>query len=326
LNCPYCGQSLPDPIPPSCPNCGKILPKANDPPYVDQPQAEYQTRKGLGDLRNAFLLYLIGSAITLIPVIGAIGGIISLVALILLIIGWRALGRSSLKERQNYRSTGSWLVYAIIIVIVIAIVGTAVIVGFIVSYFIAHPIQPATSPPAIPSLSQFPGISQFVYGLVLEIGVLILVWYSVWFKMLNSMRKLGSELSQPRLRTAANLNILQILASIATGVAFVLVLFYGNYSSLFSHFASTPNLGFFGIFGYFGLGGYLPLLALIFVGEEVMVIVSYYLAYSALGSAIRNLAPIPPPQINTGQFCPHCGHAVDPSNSFCPNCGTKLRN
>ena len=52
------------------------------------------------------MLYLVGSAITLIPVVGAIGGIISLVALILLIIGWRALGRSSLKESENYRSTG----------------------------------------------------------------------------------------------------------------------------------------------------------------------------------------------------------------------------
>ena len=83
-----------DPILPSCPNCRKILPKSNDPPYVDRLQAGYQTRKGLGNLRNAFMLYLVGSAITLVPVIGAIGGIISLIALILLIIGWRALGRS----------------------------------------------------------------------------------------------------------------------------------------------------------------------------------------------------------------------------------------
>jgi len=287
-------------------------------------------RKGLGDLKNAFMLYLIGSILTFVPVVGAIGGIISLVALILLIIGWRALGRSSMKEHQNYRSTGSWLVYAIIIAIIIVIVGTVVIVGFLVSYFIAHPIQQATSPPAIPSLSQFPWISQFILGLFLEIGLVLLVWYSVWIKMLNSMKKLGSELSQPRLRTAANLNLLQILTSIATGLVFVLVLFFGNYSSLFSslfsHFSSNPNLGFLGVFGYFGLGGFLPLLALILIGEEVVVIVSYYLAYDALGSAIGKLAPIAPPQMNAGQFCPHCGHAVDSSNIFCPSCGWKLKN
>jgi len=271
------------------------------------------------------MLYLVGSAITLIPVIGAIGGIISFIALILLIIGWRALGRSSLKESENYRSTGRWLVYAIIIAIVIGIVGTVVIVGLVVSYVIAHPL-PATSPPAVPSLAQFPEITQFLFAFILEIGLIILVWYSVWIKMLNSMKKLGSELSQPRLRTAANLIILQILTSIVIGVAFVLIFLSGNYSSLFSNIISHPNLSSLGVFGYFGLGGYFPLLALILVGEGAVVIVSYCLAYSALGSAIRNLAPIAPPQMNAGQFCPHCGHAVDPSNIFCPSCGSKLKN
>jgi len=282
-------------------------------------------RKGLGDLKNAFMLYLVGSILTFVPVVGAIGEIISFVALILLIIGWRALGRSSLKERNNYRSTGSWLVYGIIIVIVIFIVGTVVVVASLVSYFIAHPIQTTTSP-VIPSLSQLPGLYQFVIGLSLEIGIIFVAWYSVWIKMLNSMKKLGYELSQPGLRTAANLILLQLLASIATGLAFVLVLFYGNYSSFFSNLASKPNLGFLGVFGYFGLGGFLPLLALILIGEEVVVIVAYYIAYDALGSAIGKLAPIAPPQINTGQFCPHCGHAVDPSNNFCPSCGWKLKN
>ena len=108
-------------------------------------------RKGLGDLKNAFMLYLVGSILTFVPVVGAIGGIISLVALILLIIGWRALGRSSLKEGENYRSTGSWLVYGIIIVIVIFIVATAVLIASLISYFIAHPIQPTTSPPFLRS-------------------------------------------------------------------------------------------------------------------------------------------------------------------------------
>jgi len=324
LNCPYCGQNLLDPIPPSCPNLGKILPKPNDPPYVDQLQADYQTRKGLGDLRNAFMLYLVGSAITLIPVIGAIGGIISLVALILLIIGWRALGRSSLKERENYRSTGSWLVYGIIIAIVIGIVGTVVVVGLVVSYFIAHPL-PATSPPAVPSLAKFPELAQFLFAFILEIGLIILVWYLAWIKMLNSIKKLSSELSQPRLRTAANLIILQILTSIVIGVALVLVFLFGNYSSLFSNIISHPNLSSLGVFGYFGLGGFLPLVALISIGEEIVVIVSYYLAYSALGSAIGNLAPVAPPQMNATQFCPHCGHAVDSPNIFCPSCGSKLK-
>jgi hypothetical protein len=325
LNCPYCGQNLLDPIPPSCPNCGKIPPKPNDPPYVDQLQADNQTRKGLGDLRNAFMLYLVSSAITLIPVIGAIGGIISLIALILLIIGWRALGRSSLKERENYRSTGSWLVYAIIIAIVIAIVGSILLTVSVVTYYISHPVHlPANSP--VPPISQIPGISQFLIGIILEVGIIYVTWFSVWFKMCNSMKKLGNELSQPHLRTAGNLYILQILAVVAAGLSFLLVFVYGNVLSQSSSFlAEEKNLSL-GIFGYFTLGGYWPILGLSFLFENLFLVVGSYLAYGALGSASRNLAPIAPPQINAGQFCPHCGHAVDSSNIFCPSCGSKLKN
>jgi len=286
-------------------------------------------RKGLGDLKNAFMLYLVGSVLTFVPVVGAIGGIISLVALILLIIGWRALGRSSLKESGNYRSTGSWLIYAIILVIVVTIVGSIVIVASVVLYFASHPI-PSSTPSNITSLSQIPWIFPIIYGLGALFALLFSIWYGVWIKMCNSMKRLSVELSQPRLKTAANLYIIQIVAFVGLAILFIVFLSYVNLSSFYSSYASllttNRNLSLFGVYAFITFGGYWTLLGLASIASTTLSVIIPYLAYSALGSAIGKLAPIAPPQMNAGQFCPHCGHAVDPSNNFCPSCGWKLKN
>ena len=106
LNCPYCGQKLLEPPPKVCTNCGKVLPFSDQGgnSYVDSFDAANQTRKGLSDLRNAFLLYFVSGILSLVPFIAIIGGLVNFVGLILLIIGWRALGRSSLRGKMECTS------------------------------------------------------------------------------------------------------------------------------------------------------------------------------------------------------------------------------
>jgi hypothetical protein len=174
-----------------------VLPSGTQPSFGDPRQAGYQTSKGIGDLRTAFLLYTVGIVLSLVPIIGAIGGIIDLVAIIFLVIGWRAVGRSSLKERGNYRSTGNWLVYVIITVIIIGILGSIVIASGFIIYVTTHPnVLPTTNPSGV-SLSQLPGFSGLFLGLGVEAALLLALTYGVWLKTISSMKRLSQELSRP---------------------------------------------------------------------------------------------------------------------------------
>lgn len=38
----------------------------------------------------------------------------------------------------------------------------------------------------------------------------------------------------------------------------------------------------------------------------------------------QELTPPPPPPRFGGNFCPHCGHALEPDFTFCPRCGRRL--
>jgi MFS family permease len=300
-------------------------------------QANFEGGKGLGDLKNGFLLYLVAAVLGFVPFIGAVSGILILVALILLIIGWRALGRSSLKGKDNYGSTGRWLVYAIILVIVIGIIGVIVIAASGFFYFVSHPYTPptTTSPGTLPPLSQIPGLTQILLEIFGLIVLLIAIWDGTWIKMCNSMRKLGDELSEPRLKTAGILYTLYILLGIGTGVAVVLIIIYWSTFSSFSpsalsRFSSATSLA--GVFGYLALGGYFDLLGVFAILGNLVLAVGSYLGYSATSSAARKYAsslPSPPPPHLTlptgGSFCPNCGHAISSVNNFCPSCGFRLK-
>jgi len=327
LNCPYCGQVLPDPSPVSCPNCGRNLQVALANYY---PEAQFQGRKGLGDLKNGFLVYLIAAVLGLVPVISSIAGILILVALILLIIGWRALGRSSLSGKSVYRSTGNWMIYAIILIVVLAIIGSVIIIALAISSFISNPFTPpaANSTSIGPILSQNPELDHIFLGFFGLIAVLIAIWDGTWIKMCLSMRKLGRELSEPRLKTAGTLYIIYVIFGIATGLSAVLILYYGHFTApSLSPTGISPFTAFSGIFGYFALGGYFALLAAAAILGNVILAVGSYLGYSTTSSAIWKLNPPPPYPYSTAgtQFCPNCGHSVGQVDIFCPNCSTKLR-
>jgi len=253
LNCPYCGRNLSEPTPATCPNCGRNL---QTPSYY--PEEQFQSRKGLGDLRNGFLLYLIAALLSFVPIIGGISSLLILVALILFIIGWRALGRSSFGGRSNYRSTGNWLIYAIILIIVAGIIGVVAIMAQSITYFVSNPITPPTNSTSIAPLLQNSGYRNLLVELFGLIAALVLLWDGTWIKMCFSIRKLGRELSETRLRTAGSLYISYAIFGIATGIGTVLILLFGKISvSSLSPASLTPISAMSGLFSYFVLGGYL---------------------------------------------------------------------
>jgi hypothetical protein len=311
---------------------------------VDSFEAANQTRKGLSDLRNAFLLYFVSGILGFVPVIGIIGGLVNFIGLILLIIGWRALGRSSLREKWSYKSTGSWLVYVIIIIIVVGIIGIFVVATSAITIFTSNPNlfrtnSSSTNATAILQSSAFrqafSGVLEEVFALI---AVLEIIWFSVWIKMLLSLRKLGSELSERRITTGANLYLVQIAFAVSTGLT--LVFFLGQFLQTGLVSPSPPpgfGQGNFALapYSYLALGGYWSLLFVVTIVGNIVQIIGSYFVYSGLGTATRTMQPatipLPPPfptqspAPGQNSFCPQCGGPINDANNFCPYCGTKLK-
>jgi hypothetical protein len=332
-----------------CTNCGKVLPFSNQggSSYGDSFEAANQTRKGLSDLRNAFLLYFVAGILSLVPIIGAIGGLVNLVGLILLIIGWRALGRSSLRGNASYKSAGSWLLYAIIIVIVVGIIGIFVLAFSAVSTFASNPslFQTNSTTTNSTAILQSPAFRQTITQIIDEgIGlgaILAAIWFSVWIWMLVSLRKLGSELSEPKITLGANLYLVQIVITVTAGLAAIYFVFQQLLSNLTSpsvlpNFAGVNST--FAPYSYVTLGGYWTLLFLVSIAGSIVQIVGSYLIYAGLGAAALKIpaatsVPPPPPfpgtaqslPLGTNSFCPQCGRPISDATNFCPYCGSKLK-
>ena len=287
-----------------------------------------ETERGLQNLKNAFLMFLISSGIALIPLVNAISVIFSFVGLVFLIIGWRALGRSSFSESANYRSTAKWLILVIIIAIVVTIVGS--IISAIVSfeYLAAHPIsrQP-------PNVTVMPSGFFSLFGLVSGISSLVVdvLWVSALYEMKISMSKLSAEVAQPKIKTSGALYFYQFIVASIAGV-------FTIYSS-FSGIIPLQNLSLTGSFfesfySYLFTGS--PILALFgalgVVSSVLGILASYYGSFSlrrALKSGVisKFTPPMPPPPPSSVQTttCPNCGKSFSVVNAvFCPICSAKL--
>lgn len=297
-------------------------------------------RNGIEQLKTSFLLYLIGGILALVPVIGAVGGILDLVALIFLILGWRALGRSTLAQAPDYKSTGSWLVRAIVIVVVAAVVGTVAItfalISSVISSGIAPSLQNGSSLTPSELAKQFPALSTFLGGLVVFFSGLYLVWIAAWVKMCLSMRRLSAEVSRPRLHTTGDLLIVQGIVGVGS-IGAVLFLFGGASGILTQASSGSSTLdALLGPFGELFAGGYWSALGLVTLASSTISVVASYLGYTSLNSFLAEyrgstpeVPPVPPalsPSARQGttNYCPRCGQSLEPGGRYCPACGTKL--
>jgi hypothetical protein len=161
---------------------------------------DFERTNGLGKLKNSFLLYLIGGLIAIVPVVGGIGGLVEFAGFVFMILGWRALGRSSFASAQNYKSTGRWLVYFIIIAIVIGAVGFVAVFAYVFSTVLT---SAAAGNPSNPnSFLQGPAFQTLTTGVSAIIAAIGVVAVLVWNKVRSSLAHLGAEVSQPSLATA----------------------------------------------------------------------------------------------------------------------------
>lgn len=170
---------------------------------------DFERSSGLGRLKSSFLLYLIGALLAIVPVVGVIGGLVEFGGLVFLIMGWRALGRSSLASAQNYKSTGRWLVYFIIISIVGSFAGFIVLIASVVGSMI---ISGAAGNPS--SFTQGPAFQTLTTGIAVIIAAILAGEVLVYNKVRSSMGLLSAELSQPSLATAGWLFLLSVVVGL----------------------------------------------------------------------------------------------------------------
>lgn len=234
--------------------------------------ADQERTNGLDKLKSSFLLYLIGSVISFVPLAQIIGGLLDFVALIMFILGWRALGRSSLPSAKNYGSTGRWIVYAIVITIVVGVAGAILLFIALVGVFISA--AAAGNPPSFTALMQNSVFSTFYAGFFGVLAAADVVALGVWYMVTVSLRRLGAEISQPSLGTAGRL----FLLSAAIGFVFIVSLSVALFSGVVTY-ASFSSLSYFG--GPLGLSFFY----LVTIPEEVVLAVASYIGYKGVGRA-----------------------------------------
>ena len=205
LHCPSCGKEVAENAM-FCPNCGFSLSSRQSAPAGGETSPaslvggiDFERSSGLGKLKNSFLLYLIGGLVAIVPVVGTIGGLVEFAGFIFMILGWRALGRSSFASAQNYKSTGRWLVYFIIIAIVIGAVGIVAVFAYVFSTIFASGAAGNLNPS---SFTQGPASQTLTAGVSAIIAVIGVVAVLLWNKVRSSLAHLGAEVSQPSLATA----------------------------------------------------------------------------------------------------------------------------
>jgi hypothetical protein len=241
-----------------------------------------QEQKGLNDMKLSFIFYMIGGGFALIPVVGGFGGLLVLVALLFFVIGWRALGRSTLAEASRYRSTGDWFIYSIVIVIVVAVIGSLVIAIYLIGSFITY-LGQSPNPQTLYQSAFFRSFLGYIFAMV---AVAALVWVLPWYKASASMAKLAVEVSQPRLRTAGRL----LLLNAVIGVVIELVLAAFFYSGFVSINIPTTGSGIGQSYGAyftpFTGTGYVEYYLISLISSVILVLAAYE-GYSGVKGAIR---------------------------------------
>jgi hypothetical protein len=282
--CPNCGKEVPA-IAAFCPNCGLALRPMS--PVPGSGSFDHELSSGLDKLKNSFLFYMIGGAISLVPVVGSIGGILIFVALILLILAWRALGRSLSPSAQNFRSTGNWFLYSIIAAIIAGFVGAIILILYLVTALI--PTFAAANPPNPNVVFQSDAFRTFLAGFFVIIAVVEIPIILSWNKMRASMRLLGTELSVPRIATAGVAFLVVALVGLVTVLGFGAALFTGAFS--FPTTGSQPDFT-----SAYDSGAYYLVGAVSSLG----ILGAAYLGYTGVKTALeappRPASPTAPPQ------------------------------
>jgi len=242
-----------------------------------------QRLRGLANLKWSFLFFMVGGALTFVPFVALIGSLFYIVALVFLIVGWRDLGRSTLAEAPRYKSTGSWLIYSIVVAVVVAVIG-----GVLVSIqFVSAVPALGSTPPSLQAIYQSQTFRNLESEFIAVAAAAYIAPLLAWYKVITSLRRLADEVSQPRLRTAGWLLLTLALVGLGSFAGFSAMLYTGVIS--FPTPTSTGGLGvFYGPYYYlsfFGYGG-VVILAITFVADGLLVLASY-MGYRGVKGALQ---------------------------------------
>ena len=244
-SCPSCGKEVGfDEA--FCRNCGFALKASAEvsaqSPSVQAGGVDTEKLSGLGKLKTSFLLYLIGGAISLVPVVGGFGGLLVFVGFIIFITAWRALGRSSLPSAARYKSTGSWLIYSVIIGIVVGVLGAVALLVILLASILPGLGTGSVDPATLLQSSDFQRFIAGFYAVLSIAGVGLLVAY---YKVKSSLVELAKEVSQPRFATAGWLFFLAVVLGFVSLIGISLAMYAGgvSYGSLtyFAYLFALPG-------------------------------------------------------------------------------------
>ena len=241
-----------------------------------------QRVKGLANLRWSFLFFMVGGALTFVPFIGLIASLFYIVALVFLIIGWRDLGRSTLAEAPRYKSTGSWLIYSIVIAVVVAVIGSVTVFFLFLSSALASGITPP-NPQVLVQGQAFRNLLGEVFAVA---GAASVAFLFAWYRIITSLMRLADEVSQPRLRTAGWLFLALAVFGVVSFAVFSAMLYTGVIS--FPTPTTNGGLGAFnGIYYYLSFARYggVVIFVLSFVNQGLLILGSY-MGYKGLKGAL----------------------------------------
>jgi len=240
-----------------------------------------QRLRGLANLKWSFLFFMVGGALTFVPFVALIGSLFYIVALVFLIVGWRDLGRSTLAEAPRYKSTGSWLIYSIVVAVVVAVIG-----GVLVSIqFVSAVPALGSTPPSLQAIYQSQAFRNLESEFIAVAAAAYIAPLLAWYKVITSLRRLADEVSQPRLRTAGWLLLTLALVGLGSFAGFSAMLYTGVIS--FPTPTTTGGLGALSgpyyYLSFFGYGG-VVILAITLVADGLLILASY-MGYKGLKGA-----------------------------------------
>jgi len=241
-----------------------------------------QRLRGLANLKWSFLFFMVGGALTFVPFVGLIGGLFNIVALVFFIVGWRDLGRSTLAEAPRYKSTGSWLIYSIVIAVVVAVIGSVIV--FIP--FVSAELASGNAPPSLQAIYQSQAFRNLESEFIAVAAAAYIAPLLAWYRVITSLMRLADEVSQPRLRTAGWLFLTLAVFGLGSLAVFSAMLYTGVIS--FPTPTTAGRLGaFYGIYYYLSFAGYggVVILVLSLVAEGLLILASY-MGYKGLKGAL----------------------------------------
>jgi hypothetical protein len=239
-----------------------------------------EKRRGLGHLRTSFLLFAIGAPISLVPVVGSAGGLLTFVGVILLIMGWRALGRSSLPSAAGYRSTGRWIIYSIIIAIVVGGVAVFMAIVIFVSSLVGSGFPTGALSPS--GILQTQAFQDYLANVFLGISAAEIPVFYALYRISSSLRTLGTEVGQPRLGTAGRLLLVYFAVAFVTLVGTSLAFTTGAISISPTVMQGVGAMG--NQYAEFA-GAYAPFFFLGTAASALLLLLASYLAYGGIKRA-----------------------------------------